>query len=208
MPQILPNPDWAPILFRMDAKTVGALRQALAGSALLDATRGFAGALRASVTRRTARGLLLVGPAGYEPWHLAAHLDEEAAWSRVPQLAPQLIRHQPAVPGAPAHLRQGLERLTAARRGQTVLVVSPQPAGAPLLERVADARRGGATVLALAAADPELTGLAHERLTVDRAAEDGFDLVQHLVSTAAGEPPRSLLTRLARQFGGEPAQRW
>ncbi|MFE0461995.1 hypothetical protein ACFW1A_22375 [Kitasatospora sp. NPDC058965] len=192
----------------MDATSVGALRQALAGSPLLEATRGFAGALRTAVTGRTARGLLLVGSAGYEPWHLAAHLDEEAARSGVPQLAPELVRHRPAAPGAPAHLRQGLDRLTAARRGQTVLVVTPDPAGAPLLERVADARRGGATVLALAAGDRELADLAHERLTVDRAVDDGFDLVQHLVSTAAGEPPRSLLARLARQFGGEPAQRW
>jgi hypothetical protein len=200
----------------MDAMRVSALREALAGSPLLEATRGFAGALRAAVTGRTARGLLLVGSAGYEPWHLAAHLDDEAAWSRVPQLAPELIRHQPVGADAPAHLRHGLGRLAAARRGQTVLVVTPEPAGAGLLERVADARRGGATVLALAGGDRELAGLAHERLLVEQPEDagfgpEGFDLVQHLVSAAAGEPPRSLparLARLARQFGGESAQRW
>ncbi|PYC77855.1 hypothetical protein C7C46_17860 [Streptomyces tateyamensis] len=195
----------------MDAKSVGALRQTLAGSPLLDATRGFAAALRAAVTRRTARGLLLVGSTGYEPWHLAAHLDEEAAWSGVPQLAPRLVRHQPTALGTPAHLRLGLDDLAAARRGQTVLVVTPQAAGTPLLERMADARRGGATVLALAGADPQLTGLAHQQLTVDQVPDEGFDLVQHLVSAAAGEPARTLpgrLARLARQLGGEPAQRW
>ncbi|WP_035849735.1 hypothetical protein [Kitasatospora azatica] len=192
----------------MDARNVTALREALAGSPLLEATRGFAGALRSAVTRRSARGLLLVGSAGYEPWHLAAHLDDEAAWSQVPQLAPSLIRHQLPWPDAPGHLRHGLDRLAAARRGETVLVVTPEAAEADLLERVQDARRGGATVLALAPEDGELAGLAHQQLTVESAEEPAFDLVQHLVGAAAGERPRTLLARLARQLGGEPAQRW
>ncbi|WP_145906446.1 hypothetical protein [Kitasatospora viridis] len=191
----------------MDASGVTELRAALAGSPLLDATRSFAGTLRTAVTRRTARGLLLVGPAEHEPWHLAAHLADEAAWSEVPQLAPSLIRHQPVGPAV------GLDRLSAARRGETVLVVTPRASGAPLLERVADARRGGAVVLALEAGDGELAALAHEQLTVDGSDEPdgpGFDLVQHLVSAAAGERARarSRLARLVRQFSAEPVNRW
>ncbi|MCX4749443.1 hypothetical protein OG455_28700 [Kitasatospora sp. NBC_01287] len=198
----------------MDVTRVGALREVLSGSPLLDATRSFAGSLRRAVTRRSAHGLLLVGSAGYEPWHLAAHLDDEAAWAQVPGLAPVLIRHQAPASGTPAQLRHDLRRLTEAGRGETVLVVTPQAAGDALLERVHDARRGGATVLALAAGDPELAGLAHESLTVESPEEPGFDLVQHLVSAAAGEPPRSRLaalgglSRLARQFTTEPVNRW
>ncbi|MBB4922976.1 hypothetical protein [Kitasatospora kifunensis] len=199
----------------MDVTRVSALREVLSGSPLLDATRDFAGSLRTAVTRRTARGLLLVGTSRYEPWHLAAHLGEEAAWSQVPELAPTLIRHQvPPEAALPAQLRHDLRRLAAAGRGETVLVVSPEAAGERLLERVRDARRGGATVLALEAGDPELATLAHERLTVDSPEEPGFDLVQHLVSAAAGERPRSRiaglakLSRLARQFTTEPVNRW
>ncbi|MFE9427980.1 hypothetical protein ACFYNO_34065 [Kitasatospora sp. NPDC006697] len=187
----------------MDVSGVSELRAALAGSPLLDATRSFAGALRGAVTRRTARGLLLVGPAAHEPWHLAAHLADEAAWSEVPQLAPSLIRHQPDRPG-------GLDRLSAARRGETVLVVTPEASGGALLERVADARRGGAVVLALEAGDPELAALAHDRLTVEDQDGPGFELVQHLVSAAAGERARARtrLARLVRQLSVEPAKRW
>ncbi len=193
----------------MDAMRVTALAARLAGSGLLDATRTFAGSLHGSVTRRSARGLLLVGAAAHEPWHLAAHLDDEASWSDVPLLAPALLRHQ--VPAdAPPHLRHGLDRLAGARRGETVLVVTPVAAGAELLERVRDARRGGATVLALEAGDRELAALAHESLTVESAEQPGFDLVQHLVSAAAGERRRapSRFARLVRQFTTEPVNRW
>ncbi|MZE77153.1 hypothetical protein GTY57_09025, partial [Streptomyces sp. SID5475] len=77
----------------MDAVRVALLRDVLAGTAWLDATRWFAGALRRSVDPRGG-GLLLVGSAGYEPWHLAAHLDDEAARSGLPQLSPTLVRHR------------------------------------------------------------------------------------------------------------------
>lgn len=132
----------------MDAVRVSALRERLTGTGWLEAVGGFAGALRRSVERRGASGLLLVGTEAYEPWHLAAHLDDEAVWSDVPRLAPTLLRHSPPA-GAPAHLTHDLRRLTEAGRGDTVLVVVPETAGAPLLERVQDARRRGATVLAL-----------------------------------------------------------
>ncbi|MEV7925504.1 hypothetical protein [Kitasatospora sp. NPDC088779] len=190
----------------MDAVRVSALRQHLAGTGWLEAVGGFAGSLRRSVSRRGAGGLLLIGTEAYEPWHLAAHLADEAAWSAVPRLAPTLLRHAPPV-GAPAHLAHGLSRLTGAGRGATVLVVAPETAGAPLLERVQDARRHGATVLALDGAAPaepgDLGGLAHERLAVGTADEEPFDLAQHLVSAAAGRPParRAALDRLAELAG-------
>lgn len=215
------DPLGGAILERMDAMRVSALTEQLAGrlaeqpagTGLLAATRAFADSLRGSVTRRSARGLLLVGTPRHEPWHLAAHLQDEAAWSGVPLLAPALVRHEvPA--GAPAHLRHDLRRLTEARRGETVLVVTPVAADAGLLERVHGARHAGATVLALEAGDRELAALAHESLTVDSPDEPGFDLVQHLVSAAAGQRPGSRqrtgsrLARLAARFGGEPATRW
>ncbi|MGW2249906.1 hypothetical protein ACWCXH_06855 [Kitasatospora sp. NPDC001660] len=193
----------------MDAVRVSALRERLAGTGWLEAVGGFAGALRRSVSRRGAGELLLVGTEAYEPWHLAAHLDDEAAWSNVPRLAPTLLRHRPPA-GAPAHLAHGLRRLTEARRGATVLVVAPGAVGAPLLEHVQDARRGGATVLAMDGGDAaavgslgDLGGLAHERLTVGTAEEEPFDLAQHLVSAAAGQPRArcSALGRLAELAG-------
>ncbi|WP_031075441.1 hypothetical protein [Streptomyces sp. NRRL WC-3742] len=201
----------------MDALRVTALRERLAGTGWLETVGGFAGSLRRSVERRGAGDLLLVGTEAYEPWHLAAHLEDEAAWSAVPRLAPTLLRHRPPA-GAPAHLAYGLGRLAAAGRGATVLVVAPSTAGVPLLERVQDARRQGATVLALDGAAPgepgDLGGLAHERLGVGTAAEEPFDLAQHLVSAAAGEPParRSALGRLAEVAGrltaGPAISRW
>ncbi|MFE7524891.1 hypothetical protein ACFU7Y_04145 [Kitasatospora sp. NPDC057542] len=208
----------------MDAVRVSALRERLAGTGWLEAIGGFAGSLRRSVERRGASGLLLVGTEGYEPWHLAAHLDDEAAWSDVPRLAPTLVRHRPPA-DAPAHLTHDLRRLTEAGRGATVLVVAPEAAGAPLLERVHDARRHGATVLALDGGAPASAGgpgdpgglggsgdigdlgdlreLAHERLAVGTTAGEPFDLAQHLVSAAAGQRAgrRSVRDRLAELAG-------
>ncbi|WP_405013626.1 hypothetical protein [Kitasatospora sp. NBC_01539] len=195
----------------MDAVRLSALSASLAGTGLLDVTRAFGGALRRSVTRRSATGLLLVGTEAYEPWHLAAHLDEESIACGVGALAPLLVRHR-VPPGAPAHLASGLHRLHEARRGETVLVVAPDSAGEGLLERVHDARRGGATVLALDSGDPELGSLAHERLAVPVAGEGPFDLVQHLVGAAATAPPsggmRSRLARLAGQLTAPPVLHW
>ncbi|MFH8380778.1 hypothetical protein ACH4E7_07535 [Kitasatospora sp. NPDC018058] len=190
----------------MDAVRVSALRERLTGTGWLEAVGGFAGSLRRSVERRGAGELLLVGTEAYEPWHLAAHLADEAAWSAVPRLAPTLLRHRPPA-AAPAHLAHHLRRLTEARRGATVLVVAPEAADARLLERVWDARRHGATVLAVDGAAPtapgDLGGIAHERLAVGTAAEEPFDLAQHLVSAAAGQPAgrRSALARLAELAG-------
>ena len=200
----------------MDAVRVALLREVLAGTEWLGATRRFAGALRGSVVSHGG-GLLLVGTLEYEPWHLAAHLVDEAAWSGTPELAPTLVRHE-ARASDPAHLAVGLGRLAAARRGETLLVVSPGGPGVPLLERVHDARRAGATVLALGPDQDGLTGLAHESLTVPDGSELDLDTVQHLVSAAAGENtlpaprgPRRLkdrLSRLADHLTAPPPTRW
>ncbi|MEV1051499.1 hypothetical protein [Streptomyces sp. NPDC049887] len=202
----------------MDAVRVALLREVLAGTEWPAAARGFAGTLRSSVVPQGG-GLLLVGTAEYEPWHLAAHLVDEAAWSGQPELAPTLVRHR-VRPGDPAHLAVGLGRVSAAGRGDTLLVVAPQRPDEGLLERVHDARRCGATVLSLDAGDPEVVGLAHEALTVPGTAEVDLDTVQHLMSAAAGEnvPPspgprgrrpfRDRLARLADHLTTPPPARW
>ena len=164
----------------------------------LDRAAVFARALRGST--RTPGGLLLVGTPDEEPWHLAAHLDEESRFAGIPELAPTLVRWAPP-PGAPRHLGVGLARLEEARRGESLLVVSPQAAPDPLLERVSDARKSGATILALDRGDRQLEEMAHEALAVEAAAPLSFDAAQHLVSAAAGEhteQARGLRARLAR----------
>jgi hypothetical protein len=144
----------------------------------------------------------VVGTPTYEPWHVTAHLDDEARLAGIPELAPTLVRWA-APAGAPAHLSVGLARLEAAQRGETVFVVADDTAPVPLLERVDDARRVGATILALDEGDPELDALAHEALAVSESLS--FDAGQHLVSAAAGERDaartagaRGLRARLAR----------
>jgi len=95
---------------------VATLRALLAPTGWLDRTRAFARGLRKAT--RTPGGLLLVGTPAEEPWHLTAHMDEESRLSGIPELMPTLVRWEvPA--GAPPHLRVGLERLEAARRGET-----------------------------------------------------------------------------------------
>lgn len=200
----------------MDAVRVALLREVLAGTEWLGATRRFAGVLRGSVVSHGG-GLLLVGTPEYEPWHLAAHLVDEAAWSGTPELAPTLVRHE-AQPSDPAHLAVGLGRLAAARRGETLLVVSPAVPDTPLLERVHDARRAGATVLALGPDDGDLGAMAHESLAVPKAPDLDLDTVQHLVSAAAGENAlpaprtrhrfRDRLSRLTDHLTAPPPARW
>lgn len=197
----------------MDQTRVALLRDLLAGTGWVDRTREFGRGLRRSTSNE--EGLLLVGTPEDEPWHLAAHLDDESRYSGLPGLSPTLVRWDPP-PGAPAHLSVGLQRLEAARRGETLFVVAQDAAPVPLLERVDDARRVGATVFALDCGDGELSGLAHESLVVpaegitapgepsglalpvwrDLGRVDletpavSFDVVQHLVSSAAGDVER------------------
>ncbi|MEU5045526.1 hypothetical protein [Streptomyces griseorubiginosus] len=200
----------------MDAVRVALLREVLAGTEWWGATRRFGGVLRGSVVSHGG-GLLLVGTPEYEPWHLAAHLVDEAAWSGTPELAPTLVRHD-ARPSDPAHLSVGPGRLAAARRGETLLVVSPTDPDAPLLEHVHDARRAGATILALGPDEGELPAMAHESLAVPEATDLDLDTVQHLVSAAAGENAvpaprgqrrfRDRLSRLADHLTAPPPTRW
>ncbi len=165
----------------MDANQVATLRALLAPTGWLERTRAFAQGLRSATRLRG--GLLVVGTPAEEPWHLTAHLDEECRLAGIPELMPTLVRWNPP-PEAPAHLRVGLSRLEAARRGETLFVVTPSTAPVPLLERVSDARRVGATIFALDQGDPELDSLAHEALTVENVS---FGAAQHLVSAACGE---------------------
>jgi hypothetical protein len=200
----------------MDAVRVALLRDVLAGTRWPQDARRFALALRGSVVPRGG-GLLLAGTEAYEPWHLAAHLSDESAWSGLPELAPVLVRHRVAA-GDPAHLSVGLGRIAAAGRGETLLLVAPERPGDGLLERVHDARRAGARVLTLDGGDPEVGGLAHESLVVAGDDDVDLDIVQHLVSAAAGEngrPPargrrtfRDRLARLADQLTQPPPARW
>ncbi len=135
-----------------------------------------------------------------EPWHFTAHLDDQARWSGLGQLRPTLVRWEPP-PGAPAHLAVGLDRLEAATPGETVVVVAPDSAPEGLLERLADARRVGATVVSLDTGDPELEDVAHERFVVgpsglalprrlDGGTGTALAVAQHLVTTAVAAADR------------------
>jgi hypothetical protein len=165
----------------MDANQVATLRALLAPTGWLERTRAFAQGMRSATRLRG--GLMVIGTPDEEPWHLTAHLDEESRLAGIPELMPTLVRWNPP-PEAPAHLRVGLSRLEAARRGETLFVVSPETAPVPLLERVNDARRTGATIFALDQGDPELDSLAHEALTVQNVS---FGAAQHLVTAACGD---------------------
>jgi hypothetical protein len=204
----------------VDKRQVQQLRDLLASSGWVERTRDFAGSLRRSTTRPG--GLLLVGTPKEEPWHLAAHLDDEARFSGRPELTPTLVRYAPP-PGAPPHLAVGLDRLQAVSRGETLFIVAPDTAPEQLLERVADAKRTGATILSIDTGDNDLASLAHDRLVVpsyqlevatgldmNLAAVD-FETVQHLVSVAAGEADqrstmRDRLSKLLDRVSG-PAPR-
>jgi hypothetical protein len=189
----------------VDADQVATLRALLSPTGWIERTEAFARMLRST---RSPGGLLLVGTPEQEPWHLTAHLDEESRYAGIPELTPTLIRWSPPAT-APEHLRVGMDRLEAARRGETVFVVTPETAPVPLLERVNDARKTGATLLALNQGDPELEGLVHESLIVPEQTDSyvSFSAIQHLISAAAGErdtpgrgapAARGLRARLAR----------
>ena len=194
----------------MNTDQVAALRALLAPTGWLERTSSFARALRRCA--RTPNGLLVIGPAAEEPWHMTAHLADESRLAGIPELAPTLIRWAPEQ-GAPAHLSVGVDRLRAATSAETLLVVSPQLAPAELLERVHDVRRAGATVFALDRDDPELDGLAHESLPVSPGtAPISFDAAQHLVSSSVTDDGdavglRRAAARLAEGSGnGHAAQ--
>jgi hypothetical protein len=169
----------------VNTEQVEALRTLLASSGWLDRTKYFARALRGR--SRTPNGLLVVGTPTFEPWHMAAHLDDESRYAGLPELAPTLVRWAPPT-DAPAHLRVGIDRIARAGRSETLLVVGSDAAPDALLERVADARKAGASILALDRGDDELDSLAHEYLAVRPVVDPvSFDGAQHLVSMAVGE---------------------
>ncbi len=148
----------------MNTAQVEALRTLLASSGWLERSRYFGRALRAR--SRTPNGLLIVGTPSFEPWHMAAHLEDESRYAGVPELAPTLIRWAPP-PDAPPHLRVGIDRIERAGRAETLLVVGSDDAPDTLLE---------------------LDSLAHESLAVRPVLDPvSFDGAQHLVSMAAGE---------------------
>jgi hypothetical protein len=175
----------------MDMAQVSVLRGLLLGSEWLDRTDDFAGSMR-SATRR-ADGILLFGTPGNEPWHLAAHLSDEAEFSGAKDLRPTLIRWTTPA-DAPPHLSTSLDRLRDMRRGEPLLVVADEPVDDTLLERVNDARRGGGRVFALTDDDRELEQLAHESLTLSAGLPDLVDLAvaEHLVSMSAAAADTSL----------------
>lgn len=192
----------------MDDARARLLRDLLAGTAWVERTRAFARTL-CRMTRQP-NGLLLVGTPEAEPWHMTAHLADEARLAGVRELVPTLVRWAPP-PDAPPHLAVTTERLRRARRGETLLVVAEQRSPDLLLERIDDVRRAGATVLAVESGDRQLQQLAHDTLTVPASGlepvaaevpELAFDTVEHLVTLAVGEDTThgraGLRPRLAR----------
>ena len=172
----------------------GTLRRLEPGGWLARA-RGFAASLR-TAGHEPGR-LLVVGTPDHEPWHLAAHLDRTARFGGVPALQPVLARWD--VPeGAPPHLAVGVDAVHRATHGTTVLVAAPDE-DARLLERLSDARRGGALLFALHPGTGDLGGLAHDALPLPPSrlldGADALDTAGHVVSAVALPPAR-------------PARRW
>ena len=203
----------------MDSDRANLLRDMLAGDPLIDDAMEFARAIAGSP--RTPGGLLLVGTPTHEPWHLTAHIEDEARISGVAEISPTLVRWSAPADAAP-HLAVTLERLERARRGETLLVVAADATPSSLLERVDDARRSGATILSMAHDAGELTSLSHDALIVptggallDARVVDSlsavsiagldddpmFDTAQHIVSLGVGEATRNGTGRAARKRG-------
>lgn len=158
----------------------------------LDAARRFTASLRGA--GHVPGRLLVVGTPEDEPWHLTAHLADAARWRGLPSLQPTLVRWQ--VPeGAPAHLSVGLDAVHRAARGSTVLVAAPTTTDDDrLLERLDDARRGGATLFALHPGSGPLDELAHESLPLPPVmpALQGFETASHVVTTLTDARRRTL----------------
>ena len=120
----------------------------------------------APLARPRRAGCSLVGTPDEEPWHLTAHLSDEARISGIPELAPTLVRWQ--VPrgrtAAPVvHARSGSRRHVAARPCWS----------SPRRPRRRHCSSGPGTPASSAprcspstAGDAELQGVAHESLTV------------------------------------------
>jgi hypothetical protein len=159
-------------------------------------------ALRPQV--RTSEQLFIIGTATFDPWHIAAHLDDEARLSGLAELRPTLLRWNPPV-GAPAHLSHSFAELRDASASPTVLVVAPDAMAEQELERLADARRRGASLFAVSSFDGDLADLAHESLTLSPESVDEskiaapFEVATHLLAVSAGTSaiprPRGILRK-------------
>jgi hypothetical protein len=104
--------------------------------------------------------------------------------------------------GAPPHLAVGLDALRRDARGATVLVATPHDADDDLLERLDDARRGGAQLLAVHPGAGPLEEMAHLSLTLPAPTlltpADGFETAVHVVG-APPVPERRRLLLLGRR---------
>ncbi|GAA4958556.1 hypothetical protein GCM10023238_26690 [Streptomyces heliomycini] len=170
----------------MDAVRVALLRDVLAGTEWLGATRHFAGTLRGSVVSHGG-GLLLVGTPRYEPWHLAAHLVDEAAWSGTPELAPTLVRHgaRPSDPARNLAWAWGVwRRRGGVRRSWWWRRPGRRPGRRPprSWSGVCGAPPGRGDGAVPGPGEGELPAMAHEALPVPDGSELDLDTVQHLVS--------------------------
>ena len=134
--------------------------------------------------RRSAR-LIVVGTEEAEPWHFTAHLAEQAKRCGRNDLAPTLLRWNVS-PGSPRHLAMPMECLTRVSPTETVLVVSPYGESEALLNRVEDARRLGARILAIHPEGSELLDLSHDGLPIGSwASGHEIEVGQHLVTSLA-----------------------
>jgi hypothetical protein len=139
--------------------------------------------------------LYVVGTPQNDAWHVAAHLDDEARFTGLTALRPRLLRWRPPA-DAPPHLRLGVDELRRGGHGRAVLVVAPDPLAEDQLERLADARRAGATLMALTSSDDELAGLAHECAVVGSPAGlDDIGFAGHVVTVSAGTQLRRAAPR-------------
>jgi hypothetical protein len=171
----------------MENGQIHRFRRLLRDLHLDDASREFGVALGAEESRRS-DSLLVVGTPDFEPWHFVAHLADQARFAGRPDLTPTWIRWTAPL-GARAHLAITIDRLAAARRGDTILVIAPNNATEDLLERVSDARHHGGRILTLDREDRDLEGLADEALIVPAMASlQTFDVVQHVVAGTASGP--------------------
>jgi hypothetical protein len=181
----------------VQAHDLGRTLRRLEPSGWVAAARRFSASLR-SAGHEPGR-LLVVGSQDAEPWHLTAHLAQAAAFEGRPELTPQLVRwHVPA--GARPHLAVGIDVLHRSARGATVLVATPSDADAGLLERLDDARRGGATLFAMHPGEGPLDELAHLSLALPDPlvlpGDAGFETAVHVLGAADPVPGQRRRLRL------------
>jgi hypothetical protein len=191
----------------VDLTKASLFREMLTGTELGSRTTEFAHSLRRFTTR--IGGLMLFGPVEDEPWHLTAHLDDELHRAGIDDIRPALVRWSPP-PDAPPHLSIGLDRLSEAGRGESLLVVVEETPAEVLLERIDDVRRRGTTIFSIDNGSKDLASLSHESLVPDLLvpASFGAGWVRHQVGQDHDEPdeggavPEETLTALREALAG------